>query len=234
MAATATLSVEEVPQGESLALHKDHISANELDLKDPYVSASLGLFVIHNVIRRNLAACARNAKTVKPSDLTPFVFYATYTLYVLEDQLESVDTIWFPKFAEYDERFKEQVAAHAPLRESVSALQAMLKSTTLQDNVGTQVSDAFEQLGQKVEAQFDTEENLVNELGRRVPINEIRPLEKQQEARRMSQAKTYGQLWTAVYLLRGLDPKERAIFPPGIPKLVVSGMLTAGALQFRK
>jgi len=190
--------------------------------------------VIHNVIRRNLAACARNAKTVKPSDLTPFVFYANYTLRVLEDQLESVDTIWFPVFAQYNEDFKKQISAHAPLRESVNELQAQLKSTSLESTVATQISDAFEQLRARVEAQFDLEESLVNQLGRQIPIDEICKLEKQQEARRMSQVKAYGHLWTAVYLLRGLDPKERAIFPPGIPKLVVSGMLTAGAFQFRK
>ncbi|RMJ28771.1 Nudix domain-containing protein [Aspergillus sp. HF37] len=39
-----------------LQLHKDHLSADELNLQDPYVTSSLPLSAIHNVIRRNLSA----------------------------------------------------------------------------------------------------------------------------------------------------------------------------------
>jgi hypothetical protein len=167
-------------------------------------------------------------------NIEPFVYYANYTLHVLEDQLESVDSIWFPVFARYDERFKEHIAAHAPLRQQITELQKLLNSTSLEETLQTQVAAGFDQLYQQIVAQFDAEEDLVNKLGRQVPIDEIQNLEKQQEARRRADVKVYGHLWTAVYLLRSLDPKERAIFPPGIPKLVVSGMLTAGALQFRR
>jgi hypothetical protein len=41
-----------------------------------------------------------------------FGTYANYTIFVLEDQLDAVDTIWFLAFAKYDERFHEQIVAH--------------------------------------------------------------------------------------------------------------------------
>ncbi|KAF2195914.1 hypothetical protein K469DRAFT_546042 [Zopfia rhizophila CBS 207.26] len=217
----------------ALDMHKDHLSANELDLKDPYVLSSLGLYAIHNVIRRNLASCAEHAKQVNKSNMAPFLTYANYTLHVLKDQLESVDTIWFPKFATYDQRFTAQIEAHRPIIKEIEELERLLEVEAFAESTDI-VSQSFGQLHKWVDSEFDTEEALTNQLGHLVPIGEIQELEKRQEERRLAQVKVYGHLWTAVYLLRGLGPKERAIFPPGIPKVVASGMLTAGALQFRK
>jgi hypothetical protein len=142
--------------------------------------------------------------------------------------------MWFPKFAVYDKAFTAQIDAHQQIiLPMVAELEGVLKSSNLVQNAAI-LSERFEKLDAKVNEEFDTEERLVNELGLRVPIGEIRDLEKKQEGRRQDQVKQHGHLWTAAYLLRGLAPKERAIFPPGIPKVVMSGMLTAGALQYRK
>jgi hypothetical protein len=152
---------------------------------------------------------------------------------VLKNQLDSVDTIWFLKFSEYDERFNAQIKAHEPIQKMAAELEDLLKPDELVEKASL-ISEKFEELYKRVDLEFDTEEQFSNELGHRVPIDEIQVMEKKQEERRSAQVKIYGHLWSAVYLLRALAPKERAIFPPGIPKLVVSGMLTAGALQFRK
>ncbi|EAW14842.1 xanthocillin biosynthesis cluster protein xanF [Aspergillus clavatus NRRL 1] len=221
---------------EVLQLHRDRLSADELNLKDPYVSSSLALFAIHNVVRRNLTACAEHAKSVDAANIEPFVYYAKYTLHVVQDQLESVDHIWFPVFSEHDNRFTDQTTAHEPLYKRIAELESLLNGepASLEQSLRTEVADGFQQLHELVDKQYEVEEALVNELGSKIPIKTIRGLEKQQEQRRRQDVKVYGQLWTAVYLLRGLAPKERAIFPPGIPKLVLNGMLTAGALQFRR
>ncbi|KAH8585514.1 hypothetical protein B0O99DRAFT_530627 [Bisporella sp. PMI_857] len=237
-----TTSTQQVPPAaaqpektgaESLTLHKDRISADALNLKDPYVASSLGLFAIHNVLRRSVASCAQHAKNVSSSNAVPFIFYSSYTLHVLKDQLESVDTVWFPKFSEYDERFNAQIKAHEPIYQMVAALEELLELEKLVEKASL-ISEKFEELHKSIDVEFDAEEQFSNELGHRVPIDEIRVMEKKQEERRSAQVKIYGHLWSAVYLLRALAPKERAIFPPGIPKVVVSGMLTAGAFQFRK
>ena len=139
-------------------------------------------------------------------------------------------------FSEYDSRFKEQTAAHEPLREKVARLSVMLlaEDATLEQDLPTKIADGFAELRNEIDSQYDVEENLSNSLGSRIPLDKIKAMEKQQEERRKGDVKTYGHLWTSVYLLRSLNPKERAIFPQGIPKFVASGMLTAGAMQFRK
>lgn len=187
------------------------------------------------MVRRNLASCAEHAKTVTGPNVAPFIAYAKYTLHVTNDQLESVEKIWFPVFSEYDSRFSAQTIAHAPLKEKVSLLNEMLTTeNTVESNLPKKIADTFTELRNEIEIQYDIEEDLSNWLGRRVPLDRIKAMEKQQEERRKGDVKTYGHLWTAVYMLRSLNPKERAIFPPGIPKFVASGMLTAGAMQFRK
>lgn len=238
---------------DALHIHKDRLSAEDLDLKDPHgtstsmpaypyqtkdtewnetVSSSLALFAIHNVIRRNLKACAEHASTVSEANIDAFATYAKYTLHVLRDQLDSVDEIWFPVFAEHDARFLDQKDAHDALYQKITALEAHLATATAPQL--EQIGAGFADLHESTDKQYDLEEDLVNALGRKVPIETIRSLEKKQEERRRADVKVYGHLWTAVYLLRGLEPKERAIFPPGIPKLIVGGMLTAGAMQFRR
>jgi hypothetical protein len=138
-------------------------------------------------------------------------------------------------FAEYDPRFLQQKDAHDALYQKIIALEAHLANAAEQNELlSTEIAAAFAELHELTDKQYDLEEDLVNQLGRKVPIETIRGLEKKQEERRKADVKVYGHLWTAVYLLRGLEPKERAIFPPGIPKLIVGGMLTAGAMQFRR
>ncbi|RHZ60380.1 hypothetical protein CDV55_100262 [Aspergillus turcosus] len=219
---------------EALHIHKDRLSAEDLDLKDPHVSSSLALFAIHNVIRRNLKACAEHAVSVQPANIDAFATYAKYTLHVLRDQLDSVDQIWFPVFAEHDSRFLERNDVHDALYQKITALEAHLATATATAPQLEEIAASFADLHESTNKQYDLEEDLVNALGRKVPIETIRALEKRQEERRRADVKVYGHLWTAVYLLRGLEPKERAIFPPGIPKLIVGGMLTAGAMQFRR
>ncbi|KAF7125157.1 hypothetical protein CNMCM5793_001266 [Aspergillus hiratsukae] len=219
---------------DALHIQKDRLSAEDLDLKDPHVSTSLALFAIHNVIRRNLAACAEHAASVQQANIDAFATYAKYTLHVLRDQLSSVDEIWFPAFAEHDPRFLEQKDAHEALYQKITALETHLATATATAPQLEQIAAAFTDLHESTNAQYDHEESLVKGLGRKVPIETIRGLEKKQEERRRADVKVYGHLWTAVYLLRGLEPRERAIFPPGIPKLIVGGMLTAGAMQFRR
>lgn len=167
------------------------------------------------------------------SNSAAFITYASYTLHVLEDQLESVDTLWFPKFGTYNLRFREQIEHHEYILNLVTEIKPLLKGGRVVENASS-VAQHLEHLSWKVNEEFDSEELFINELADLVPLEDIRELEKKQEERRLMQVKAYGHLWTAVYLLRGLAPEERAIFPPGIPKIVVSGMLTAGALQFRK
>ncbi|KAF4635654.1 hypothetical protein G7Y89_g2451 [Cudoniella acicularis] len=218
---------EEKTETQSLSMHKDSLSANTLDLKDQHVSAALGLFAIHNVLRRTLFACAQHAKNVSASNTIPFICYSSYTLNLLKEQLQSVDTVWFPKFSEYDGRFREQIRAHEPIVAMVTELEELLEPQNLVKKA-VLISEKFEEIHKRVNLEFDIEEILSNELGHRVPMDEIRGMEKNQEERRAAQVKIYGHLWSAVYLLRALSPKERAIFPPGIPKVVMSGMLTAG------
>lgn len=110
----------------------------------------------------------------------------------------------------------------------------LAEDATLEADLPSKISGSFSELHHEIDTQYDVEEDLSNRLGRRVPLDNIKAMEKQQEDRRKADVKTYGHLWTAVYLLRSLNPKERAIFPPGVPKFVASGMLTAGAMQFRK
>ena len=194
------------------------------------VGASLGLFVIHNNIRRNLLACSQNAKTVPAPKLEAFRYYADYTLYVLEDQLEAVDTIWFPAFGKYNSRFNDQISAHAPIREKARQLKDLLKPTE-ETFPAEKVSTALETLHEQVNKEFDVEEQLANDLGHLVPMEEIKKLETQQEARRKAAEKTWGLPWTFAFLMKGLSPKERAIFPPGVPRLVKDAMLSTGTLR---
>lgn len=152
---------------------------------------------------------------------------------VLKDQLESVDTIWFPRFAEYNERFLAQMKAHEQIRNMVAEIEPLLEPESFLKNA-TSISEKFQALHERVNWEYDTEERLSNELGHCVPMGEIRALEKKQDQRRAAMVKIYGHLWSAVYLLRALSPKERAIFPPGIPNVVMGGMLTAGGIQFKR
>lgn len=186
--------------------------------------------MIHNNIRRNLLACSKHAKIVTTPKHELFRYYADYTLHVLEDQIESVDTIWFPALAKYDTRFNDQITAHVSIKEKVAQLKAHLKPTDEPFPV-EQISAAFDYLHAQVNAEFDLEEQLSNVLGRVVPLQEIKKMEAQQEARRKADEKIWGLPWTFAYLMKGLSPKERAIFPPGMPRLVKDAILGAGTLR---
>ena len=186
--------------------------------------------MIHNNIRRNLLTCAKHAKSVTAPKYDLFRHYADYTLHVLEDQLESVDMIWFPAFSKYDSRFTDQITAHGPIKERIARLQALLKPTKESFPCG-QIAVEFEALHEQVNDEFDTEEQLSNDLGRVVPLDEIKKLDAQQEARRKADEKTWGLPWTFTFLMKGLSPKERAIFPPGMPRLIKDAMLSTGTLR---
>lgn len=167
-----------------------------------------------------------------------FNFYANYTIFVLEDQLDAADTMWFPVFAHYDERFRQQIASHKMLRSKIEELKLLLpakqKTESLQQSQEEELSDAFRDLHDIANQEFDREEALLNSLGHRVPIDEIRELERRQQERRRGAIRIYGHLWSAVYLLRSLNANERAIFPPAIPRVAVRGMLTVGSFQYRR
>jgi hypothetical protein len=200
------------------------------------VNGSLGLFAIHNVIRRNLRACALNAGLVDDTNIEAFLTYAKYTLVVLKDQLCSCDEIWFPTLAQYDSDFAKQIEAHRPIVAKIAEVADILVSSSRPPNSfpATEISTAFEQVLSLIEPLYNEEERLSNRLGHSVPLDKIKEMEKKQEAHRRKMAREQGQLWSTVYVLRGLSVSEREIFPPGVPKLVLGGMLTAGALQYRR
>lgn len=201
------------------------------------MKSSLGLFIIHNVVRRNLQSCYTNATSVSRSTAAPFLTYARYTIFVTEDQLDSVDTIWFPTFGKYDDRFNAQIQAHEALRSSIASVKKAVDAAEGepdQESLWQAVSDAFRDLHQQTESTYDKEEALSNGLGHQIPMDVIKELEKQQEQRRRASVKTYGHLWCASYLLKSMNPQERAIFPPGLPKLVANGMMSGGAMHYRR
>ena len=186
--------------------------------------------MIHNNIRRNLLTCSQHAKSVTAPKYDLFRYYADYTLHVLEDQLDSVDTIWFPAFAKYESRFNDQITAHAPIKEKVVQLKELLKPTEESFPCG-QIAAEFQTLHEQVNSEFDKEEQLSNDLGRVVPLDEIKKLDAQQEARRKADERVWGLPWTFAFLMKGLSPKERAIFPPGMPRLIKDAMLGTGTLR---
>lgn len=186
--------------------------------------------MIHNNIRRNLWTCSQHAKSVTAPKYDLFRYYADYTLHVLEDQIESVDTLWFPAFAKYDSRFSDQIAAHASIKQKIGQLKELLKPTEESFPCG-QIAAEFESLHEHVNSEFDKEEQLSNDLGRVVPLAETKKLDTQQEARRKADEKKWGLPWTFAFLMKGLSPKERAIFPPGMPRLIKDAMLGTGTLR---
>ena len=141
-----------------------------------------------------------------------------------------MDTIWFPAFGKYNSRFNDQISAHAPIKEKAGQLKELLKPSK-EAFPAEQVSTAFETLYEQVNKEFDVEEQLSNDLGHLVALEEIKKLETQQEARRKAVEKTWGLPWTFAFLMKGLSPKERAIFPPGLPRLVKDAMLSTGTLR---
>ncbi|KAB8542083.1 hypothetical protein FH972_025546 [Carpinus fangiana] len=226
-----------------LQMRAETLSARELNMKDAHVVASLGLFVIHNVIRRNLASCSSGALTVSSTsssaglDKDPFLTYASYTIFTVTDHFDALDTIWFPAFTGYDKRFQSQIDQHdSVVRPELVALQTAVERARAAPATDKQawqaVSDHFARLLALIEPIFDLEEQLSNGLGHRVPISEIRSLEKQQESRRQDAVKVYGNLWSACFLLRSMTKGEKEVFPPGLPRVVANGMMTAGAVKY--
>lgn len=220
---------------QELNINRNGLSSKQLDLQDDHVQASLGLFMIHNVVLRNLESCAKGATTAMDlKSAAAFLTYANYTLHFTQDQLESVDKIWFPAFARHDPDFNDQTQKHQPIYVEIDSLRGQLNKASKNGADWHDVAAGFEQLRDKLEPLYLEEEQLSNKLGHRVPLEEIRGLEAQQEKRRVGGTKSHGQLWSVVYLLRSLKPAEREIFPPGLPKIVASGMLTGGAFQYGK
>lgn len=198
------------------------------------VTSCLGLFMIHNLILRNLHSLATHAPSVTASNIDAFTRYADYTLWVLIDHFEAADTIWCSAFKDYSSDFGSFPAAHASLIEQATALKARLHPAGDTKPDLPLIARQFTDLHAALDTQYTAEEAASNALGHRVPIERIRELEKLQNERRVRATKIHGHLWSAVYLLRGLNANERAIFPPGLPKAVASGMLMGGAWQFRK
>ena len=153
------------------------------------------------------------------------------------DQLQSVNEIWYPTFAKYDTRFNNQIEIHEGCRSQIAVAKKALDAAEAEPSEKTlwqAVSDVFRDLHEQMDQTYDAEEAMSNELGHKVPIEVIKELEKQQEERRKASIKTYGHLWCGTYLLKSMKPHERAIFPPGMPKLVVNGLMSGGSMAFRR
>lgn len=201
------------------------------------MTSSLGLFIIHNVIRRNLESCAINAPSVDKSSAAPFLTYARHTLFVTDDQLASVDSIWHPAFTKYDPRFNDQTPVHEGLRSKIERVKKALDAAEEEPDqkaLWHAVSDVFRDLHADIDSVYDQEEAMSNELGHKMPIEVVREIAKKQEERRRASVRKYGHLWCAAYLLKSMKPHERAIFPPGLPKMMANGMMRGGGMHYRR
>ncbi|KAL5355677.1 hypothetical protein BJX96DRAFT_66456 [Aspergillus floccosus] len=220
---------------EPLNLHRDRLSVAEVDLHDPYVTANLGLFIIHNVLRRNLASCARHAKSLATANFEPFLAYTRYTLQLLEEHLRCAEDIALPVYTEWDPRFSALIDGHKQLRKELAPLKTLLATPSWKlPAVLPQIADSLAILQEKLYPQFDTVEDLVDQTARQIPLETIKAMDDKLEERRRQDSRKQGTVWVAFYLTRGLSPEERELGALRTPKHKLEGMLTAGELQFRR
>ncbi|KAF9891511.1 hypothetical protein FE257_003978 [Aspergillus nanangensis] len=109
-----------------LTLHRDHLTLEDIDLHDPYITTNLEIFAFHNILLRNLTSCHTHSATLATSNFEPFLIYTRFTIRVLTAYLHSTDTIWFPAYAQYDPRFHDLIDAHKPLRAAATELADLL------------------------------------------------------------------------------------------------------------
>lgn len=208
------------------------------------VSALSSLSYTDRVITRSLQSCVNKASTVKPSTRPYFTRYASYALELLESRLDATEKSWFPVLSKYDGDFGERAKAHYPqLREATRRARETLLPQQQGDSKTTaavaggeedRVPKVLAALWGELEPVLRGEQALLGKVGASVSAEDRSALEEEDKRRRLALMKKDGHLWCAAYTMRSLTPKERESFPPGVPGLAKSAMLTAGNWQFSR
>ncbi|KAI9369044.1 hypothetical protein BJX61DRAFT_549905 [Aspergillus egyptiacus] len=220
---------------ESLPLHRDHLCAAEVDLNDPHVKLSIPMFILHNIIRRNLISAASHAKSLGTSDFEAYLSYCGYVLHDLSARLSSADEIWYPVLAQHDPRFMDLIESHKPLRTDITLLRQFLQ--TLQpypsNSVIDLVANRLTEIHERVSPLFHLAEQLAHEKKGQTPLATIQELMTKQLERRKELEAIYGKVWMTFYEVSSLSPEEKQVYPQ-IPDRVLERLMISGKLLFRK
>lgn len=196
------------------------------------------LLVAHRCLERNLFSCSQKSSLVKQNTLEAYCQYALYTLDALEEQLASVDMIWYPAFTSYEPHFYHQIRVHDRLRALAEEARKLLsddpRKTNIDDVKLDEVASIMLNLYDDVTAQYDIEEAMLDKMGHQVPLKALEHLVAEQKQRKVNFVAKHGQFWCATYLARTLHPDELQVVPPDLPRVLASVMMSAASLQYSK
>ncbi|KAF3918012.1 hypothetical protein ABW21_db0202928 [Orbilia brochopaga] len=211
-------------------------------MKDPMVSSTIGLFMVHALLRRSLRCVGRQARTVEPSRRAAFVTYAKATLEMLHDHHGHEERLWFPIMQPYVD-FSESSHEHEEIERQMNNGFEYLKTAQAHVNArntasapawpGEEIASTAERLVELLLPHLQKEETLACLYGRRAPLSVYHEFEKQIEEAVSKMMKRTGFLWSAAYQLRHFNKKEKEVFPP-MPAIMRSVFEFLGWLLYGK
>lgn len=199
------------------------------------VKLTIPMFILHNIICRNLISAASHAKSLATSDFEPYLSYSGYVLHDLSAHLSSVDEIWYPVLVQHDARFMDMIESHKPLRTDITLLRQFLQ--TLQPGPGRSIIDLvanrLTEIYERVSPLFHLAEQLANEKTGQTPLATVQELMTKQLERRKELEAMYGKAWMTFYEVSSLSPEEKQVYPQ-IPDRVLERLMKSGELLFRR
>ncbi|KAK6350325.1 hypothetical protein TWF696_006556 [Orbilia brochopaga] len=218
------LNAEKFPEPvEPIKIDKWNISASTVDMKDPVVASTIGLFMIHALLRRSLRCVARQARTVEPGKRAAFVTYAKAALELLHDHHGHEEHLWFPLMQPYVD-FSESSHEHEEIERLMTHGLELLKTAQAHVNArndasapawpGEEISTTTERLVELLLPHLQKEETLACLYGRRAPLSVYHDFEEKIQDAVSKMMKRIGFVWSAAYQLRHFSKKEKEVFPP--------------------
>ncbi|KAJ6262082.1 hypothetical protein Dda_2886 [Drechslerella dactyloides] len=239
----ATVNMKD-PVGESMSqsLMAQSIACKFSHVSLQLVASTMGLFMIHGLLRRSLRCVARHARTVEPARRAAFVAYAKMSLDILHSHHGHEEDLWFPIMKPYVD-FEESSHEHEEIERLMLSGYDLLKtaqahvdarkSATAPAWPGEEISTTVGRLVELLIPHLQKEETLACLYGRRAPASVYHEFEKQIEKAVNAEMKEAGMVWSGSFQLRHWSKNEKAVWPP-MPALVRGGFEFLGWLFYGK
>ncbi|EWC48692.1 hypothetical protein DRE_01914 [Drechslerella stenobrocha 248] len=225
---------------EPLSIDKFNLSAATVDMKDPVVASTIGLFTVHALVRRSLRSVARQARSMEPARRAAFLPYLKFAFATLDSHHHHEEDLWFPAmkpyvdFAESSQEHEEiESLLHQNLEHFKTAEAHVKGGADAPAWPGEEISATTERLLELLVPHLAKEETLACLYARRVPLAVYEEFEKKIEKMVMDELKKVGLVWGTAFQLRHWSAGEKEIWPP-MPYLVRAGFEFFGWLIYGK
>lgn len=165
----------------------------------------LGLFIVHNVLRRSLLSVAAHARTQPQPPSPDFLHYASFVMEFLDQHHHHEDHIFFPTLQPWID-FSESAHEHEEISRRIAAVNDTVKTA------GEPLAGSVEALLETLDQHLKKEEWLVNRFARRIPLDVLEGVDKRLQDAIQEDNKEPGSIWVLSFFMRFAPPLSKSSF----------------------